>query len=114
MFAGKFLLCCRLAGVVDSMEDESEAAQGQTTATGNASLSVPREESTCVTAEACARPKSASSSHAYSTAYIRKEFRKGALQKEVDTSCPLKAARPVYRHQHHTRKAFTEMNQLRR
>ncbi|XP_067936553.1 kelch-like protein 3 isoform X2 [Watersipora subatra] len=85
------------------MEDESEAAQGQTTATGNAALSVT---------DVVVRPRSAPG---YSgAACIRKEFRKGALQKEVDTSCPYKAAQPVYRHQHHTRKAFTALNQLRK
>lgn len=89
------------------MEDESEDAQGQTTATGNAALSISRD-----LAEACVRPKSAPCHSA--TGYIRKEFRKGALQKEIDTSCPLKASQPVYRHQHHTKKAFNELNQLRR
>ena len=90
-----------------SMEDESEAAQGQTTATGNAALSVSRD-----VADVSVRPKS---TPGYSgAAYIRKEFRKGALQKEIDTSCPLKAAQPIYKHQHHTKKAFNELNQLRK
>ena len=89
------------------MEDESEAAQGQTTATGNAALSVHRE-----VADISVRPRSAPS-HSVGGC-IRKEFRKGALQKEVDTSCPAKAAQPVYRHQHHTRKAFCALQQLRR
>jgi len=92
------------------MEDESEAAQGQTTATGNASLGASRESPAL--SETPVRPRSAPSHNVASS--IRKEFRKGALQKEVDASCPLKAAKPVYRHQHHSKKAFAEFNKLRR
>ena len=87
------------------MDEESDAAQGQETATGNAS--VPPTQT--ITTDVLVRPKSAPPG-----ASIRREFRKGALQKEVDTSCPIKAAKPIYRHQHHTRKAFTHLNQIRR
>lgn len=86
------------------MDEECDAAQGQETATGNAS--VPNTQ--CVT-DVLVRSKSATAG-----ASIRREFRKGALQKEVDTSCPSKAAKPLYRHQHHTRKAFNNLNQIRR
>ena len=87
------------------MEDESEAAQGQTTATGNASVSPTNKPSDPDVRQKTTTPPSL---------YIRRECKKGSLQKEIDTSCPLRATRPLYRHQHHTKKAFQRFNQLRK
>lgn len=92
------------------MEDESEAAQGQTTATGNASTCASPTNRSSITNEQDVRQKT----NAFASSYIRRECKKGSLQKEIDTSCPLKATRPLYRHQHHTKKAFQHLNQLRK